>query len=480
MRARYHRLSPMDRMLLSIEDARTPTHIGALLVLEGPPLLDAAGHLRLEEIRLRLRRRLRRVPVLRKVLYRPGLLRGPPLWVDDATFAVERHILHAEIPAPGGEAQLLRLVENLLSKLLDRSKPLWELWFLTGLESGRLAVLAKLHHSIADGKAALRIFNALFDLAPDAADPEEEPWSPRPPPSHWRLFVDNLAEKGAALARAVERLVHPVALARSAVSAGRTLVRTLRESQGAPRTSLNAPVGVTRRLAVMRMGLAEARNVAHARGTRINDVMLTLIAGGSRELLLHRGEPVEGVALIASVAVSLRSTTDAGETGNRTGQLLVPLPLDLPDAEACLEAIAASTRKMRKKELATSSEHIIACVSMSGLFRLLARRQHTMNLFESDLEGPPVPLFVLGARILEVTLANNLGGTVGLSFAILSYAGQLNLSVFADAERFPDLEVLAAGMETSWARLSRRHESGEEGPRPPGGRYPAAALTTPV
>ncbi|MFY0566496.1 wax ester/triacylglycerol synthase family O-acyltransferase [Archangium lansingense] len=464
MRARYHRLSPLDRMLLSIEDVRTPTHIGALLVLEGPPLLDAAGHLRLEEIRFRLERRLRRVPVLRKVLYQPGLLLGPPLWVDDAAFAMERHLLHAEIPAPGGEAQLLRLVENLLSKLLDRSKPLWELWFLTGLESGRLAMLVKLHHSIADGKAALRIFSELFDLTPDAADPEEEPWLPRPSPSHGQLFVDNLAMKGAALARAVKRLTHPVALACSVASAGRTLMRTLRESQRAPRTSLNAPVGVSRRLAVMRMGLAEARDVAHARGAKINDVMLALIAGGSRELLLHRGELVEGVALIASVAVSLRSTTDAGEIGNRTGQLLVPLPLDLPDPEACLEAIAASTRKMKKKELATSSEHLIACVSMSGLFRLLARRQHTMNLFESDLEGPPVPLFMFGARILEVVIANNLGGTVGLSFAILSYAGQLNLSVCADAERFPDLEALAAGMERSWAQLSRRHEPVGEGP----------------
>jgi WS/DGAT/MGAT family acyltransferase len=214
--------------------------------------------------------------------------------VDDAAFDVARHILHAEIPAPGGEAQLLRLTEKLLSKTLERSKPLWELCFLTGLESGRLAALVKLHHAIADGQATLRIFSALFDLEPDAADPEEEPWFPRPPPGRWELLVDNLAAKWAGLARAVKRLAHPAALARSAASTGRALVRTLRESQGAPRTSLNALVGGSRRLAVMRMGLAEAKDVAHARSAKINDVMLALIAGGSRELLLHRGEPVEG------------------------------------------------------------------------------------------------------------------------------------------------------------------------------------------
>ena len=458
MRDPYPRLSPADRMLLSIEDARTPTHIGALLVLEAPPLLDAAGHLRLEELRLRLARRLRRAPMLRKVLYRPGLLLGPPLWVDDASFDVARHVLHAEIPAPGGEAQLLRLVETLLSAPLQRSRPLWELWFLTGPEPGRLAALVKLHHVIADGQAALRIFSTLFDLEPDAPDPEEEPWRPRPPPSRWRLLVDNLATKGAGLARAVNRLAHPVALARSLASAGREWVRTLRESQGAPRTSLNAPVGGSRRLAVMRLGLAEAKDVAHSLGVKINDVLLALIAGGARELLLHRGERVEGVSLIASVAVSLRPAADTGDLGNKTAPILVPLPLDMPEPETCLEAIAASTRAMKKKDLARRAGHLIAWVSMSGLMRFLIRRQHMVNLFETDLIGPPVPLFVLGARILEVTIATNLAGTVGLSFAILSYAGQLNLSVCAEAERFPDLEVLVAAMERNWARLSRRHE----------------------
>jgi hypothetical protein len=135
----------------------------------------------------------------------------------------------------------------------------------------------------------------------------------------------------------------------------------------------------------------------------------------------------------------------------------------MPDPEACLEAIAASTRTMKKKALAASFEHVAAWVAMSGLFRILARRQRMMNLFESDLTGPPVPLYVLGARILEVTLANNFGGTVGLSFAILSYAGQLNLSVSADAERFPDLRILMAGMERNWVQLSSRYERVGEG-----------------
>ncbi|HEX5746316.1 MAG TPA: wax ester/triacylglycerol synthase family O-acyltransferase [Archangium sp.] len=455
MSARYHRLSPADRLHLVFDDARRTSHVGALLVLEGSPLLDAAGHLRLEEVRGRLGRRVRRVPSLRQVLYRPGPLQGPPLWVDDAAFAVERHILPAEIPAPGGEEQLLRLVGKLLSKPLDRTRPLWELWLLTGLESGRIAALVKLHHAIGDGQAALRIFGALFDLEPDAADPEEEPWTPEPPPGRWQLFVDHFATRWAGLVRAVKRLAHPAALARSARATGRTLARTVRESGRAPRTSLNAPVGVSRRLAVLRMELAEAKEVAHARGAKINDVMLALIAGGARALLLHRGEPVEGVALMASVAVSLRPTPEAGDIGNQVAIILVPLPLDVPEPGACLEAITASTRAMKKRELATGAGQFISWVSMSGLMRLLARWQHTMNIFESDVVGPPVPLYLLGARILEVTVANNIAGTIGLSFAILSYAGGLNLSVCADAERFPDLDVLMEGMERSWARLTR-------------------------
>lgn len=466
MRARYQRLSPMDQMYLMFEDARTTTHFGALLVLEGAPLLDAAGHPRLEELRLRLGRRARRVPSLRKVLYRPGPLQGPPLWVDAPTFAVERHILQAEIPAPGGEAELLRLAAQLFGRRLERSIPLWELWFLTGLESGRLAALLKLHHSIADGQMALRIFSALFDLAPDAADPEEEPWSPQPPPSRWQLFVDNLATKGMGMVRALKRLTHPVALGRSAVSAGRALVRVLRDNRVAPRTSLNVPLRGSRRLAVMRMGLAEAKDIAHARGARLNDLMLALITGGARELLLHRGEPVEGVALIASVAVSLRPEPGAGEMGNQTGPITVPLPLDSPEPEAYLEAISASTRVMKKKEVAASTEHVISWMTQLGpLLRFISRRQHTLNLFETNVAGPPVPLFMLGARILDVTIAISLQGNVGLSFAVLSYAGQLNLSVSADGEWFPDLPVLMTGMEKSWARLSELPE-GKPTPTP--------------
>lgn len=469
MSARYQRLSPADRMYLKVEDARTTMHVGALLVLEGAPLLDAAGHLRLEALRLRLARRAWRIPSLRRVLYRPGFFLGPPLWVDAPAFAVEQHILQAEIPAPGREEQLLRLAEQLYSRPLEHTRPLWELWFLTGLESGRLAALVKLHHSIADGQTALRIFDELFELEPDAASPEEAPGPSQPPPGRWRLLVDNLATKGAALVRALRRLAHPVALGRSAVSAGRKLMRILRELPTAPKTSLNAPVGGSLRLAVMRMNLAEAKDAAHARGARLNDVMLALLAGGARELLLHRGEPVEGVALICSVPVSLRPTPGAGEIGNQTAPILVPLPLDIPEPEACLEAITASTRAMRKQEEARLSGHFVAWMALSGaLLRAISRRQHMVNFFETNVAGPPMPLFVLGARILDVTIVLNREGNVGLSFGVLSYAGQLNLSVSSDAEQFPDLPVLMAGMEKSWARL--RETSGRKPAPPPPAR----------
>lgn len=454
MSARIQRLGPLDRMYLQLEDARTTLHVGALLVLEEAPLLDTAGHPRLEELRLRLGRRVQRVAALREVPYQPGPLQGPPLWVDAPAFALEHHILHAEIPAPGGEAQLLGLVEQLFSRRLDRSRPLWELWLLTGRESGRLAALAKLHHSIADGQAALRLFSALFDPTPDAADPEEEPWSPQPPPGRWHLFVDNVTTKGAILWGALKRLAHPAALVRAAASTGRALVRALRANLTAPRTSLNAPLGNSRRLAVMRMELAEAKDIAHARGATLNDVMLTLVAEGTRTLLLHRGEPVEGVALVTNVAVTLRSSEEAGALGNRLGPLLVPLPLDIPEPEACLEVITASTRAMKKeRELATSTEYILAWLSRFRLFRFMSRRQHAVNLIESNVMGPPVPYFMLGARILDLSIVLNLVTSVGLAFGILSYSGRLNLSVCADTERFPDLPVLMAGMARSWARL---------------------------
>ncbi len=155
MDSRYDRLSLADRSNLRIERPETPAHIAGLCIVAAAPLLDAQGRLDLEMITRRLERRLGRVPMLRRIVLPAPPLCGPPLWIDDPAFSIDRHVRSTAIALPGDETSLLATTERLLRPLLDRSHPLWELWFLTGLADGQIGMLFKIHHAVADGLAAV-------------------------------------------------------------------------------------------------------------------------------------------------------------------------------------------------------------------------------------------------------------------------------------------------------------------------------------
>src|ERR1700736_1274046 len=189
MRSRCPRLTMVDRTNLAIETFEAPMHIGALAVAEGGGLVDESGQLRLSEVRRRIGLHLSRTPELRRRVCDPGLFRGAPLWVDDPDFSVERHVNVLAVPAPGGEAQLLEAAASLLRAPLDRARPLWELWVLTGLADGQIGVLLELHHAVADGLAAVALMSSLFDPEPESPDPSPIGWAPSPGPSAAELFL---------------------------------------------------------------------------------------------------------------------------------------------------------------------------------------------------------------------------------------------------------------------------------------------------
>ena len=192
---RYSRLSLADRSNLRIERPETPTHIAGLCIVEAAPLLDASGELDLAAVQRRLERRLPRVPALRRIVQSVPPLCGPPLWVDDPSFSITRHVHAMRLDPPGDEGALLQTAERLLRPLLDRSHPLWELWFVTGLQSdggSQIGVLFKVHHAVADGLAAVALMMALLDLEPTASGPPAESWRPTPSQTAWALLVYNL------------------------------------------------------------------------------------------------------------------------------------------------------------------------------------------------------------------------------------------------------------------------------------------------
>lgn len=450
--SRYARLTAFDRMYLGDETPDWPCHFGGFAIVEGDRLLDASGLLPLAGIRSRIERRLGRVPDLRRRLYVPGRFRGGPLWVDDRSFDIARHVHEASVPSPGGDAELLDAATAIYGRLLDRARPLWELWFLTGLSDGRVGVLLKLHHAVADGNAAVAVMGSLFDTSPDAPDPAPEPWKPLRPPAESALLVDHVSDRLRALARALALVAHP----RRFVGALRVFGLVARRSiggKGAPGTSLNAVVRAGRRIGILRLDLAAVKDAGHAHEGTVNDVVLDLWAGGLRALLASRGERVDGLDLVAAQAVSTRRAGDAA-IDNQAGTAVFPLPVGEADPARRLDRVIATTRGVKAAHRPAAIMGALVAISATPLGRYLNRHQRAVNVLVTNVVGPPVPMYLLGARVVEIVPIIQLVGNIALTLAAFSYAGRISLVVTADRTAFPDLDVLMGGMESDWQVLT--------------------------
>lgn len=337
---------------------------------------------------------------------------------------------------------------------MNRSLPLWQLWFLEGYGPGQVGVFLKLHHVLADGTAVLNIIALLFDTEPGTVEAAPASWSPAPPPAHSALVRDNVARKVEMVARAGRRFAHPVVFLRAVGASCRGLWAALREGIGAPRTSLNRPIGPRRRIAVLRLSLDGVKGLAHSRGVKVNDAVLNLVAGGLRHVLLSRGEHIEGTSIRASMAVRLPSAEKSALVGNHAGTLIVPLPIDDGDPLKRLAAIGAGTARAKRAQRGAVPQALMVLLASAGLTRVLIRRQHLVNVLVTNLAGPPFPLYVAGARLLDAFAIIPIAGNVTASFAALSYDGSLDLSVHVDADAWPDLEVLMEGMSLEWGELT--------------------------
>jgi WS/DGAT/MGAT family acyltransferase len=340
-----------------------------------------------------------------------------------------------------------------MAGLMDRSRPLWQLWLLEGYGPGEVGVLLKLHHVLADGTAVLKIITLLFDLQPGGVEDAAQPWSPAPAPGRGVLIRDNIARRREALGRAARRLAHPVASLESTAASFRGLWEMLTSGFGAPHTSINRPIGSTRDIAVLRLPLRDVKDFAHARGVKVNDVILSLIAGGLRDVLLARGERVDGISLRASMAVLMPTSESGSVVGNHAGAMIVPIPVGEASSTIRLEAIAAATTRAKRTQRAAISQLFSVLLAVSGLTRFFIRRQHLVNVLETNLAGPPFPLFIAGARLREPYAITPVAGNVTASFAALSYNGGLDLSVHVDADAWPDLDALMDGMSAEWRAL---------------------------
>src|ERR687895_1979905 len=327
MQGHKDRLSPIDASFLHQERRASHMHVGGLVIFEGPP----PAH---EDFVQHLESRVHLVPRYRQKLAFPRFEMGRPFWIDDRQFNLESHVRHTGPRPPGSLDQLRGLAGRIFSQRLDRSKPLWEVWLVQGLEDGNFALISKTHHSLVDGIAGVDISTVLFDLErhPPAPDSSRDGWTPMPEPSQAELVAEGV--KGLVrtpvdlAARAAGALTRPERTAGDL----REIVEGLGEVawaglNPAPDVPLNVPIGPHRRIWWVQSRLSDFKEIKNALGGTVNDVVLAVVSGALGRWLRSRGVRTQGLELRALVPVSIRGEDEHGQLGNRIAAMRGPLPV---------------------------------------------------------------------------------------------------------------------------------------------------------
>ena len=451
---RLERVNAADLYVLMWDDFGWSGDIGVLAILDGTRLLNDDGQVEIEMVRRHIESRLQLVPRFRQLLYRPRRGLGWPLWVDAPAFDLAEHVRVRPLAVPSNRAQLMQACAQLAQRRLDPRRPLWELWLLPGLPQHRVGLFVKLHHAVADGVAGVAAFGALLDLTADAVAPPAPPWTPTPIPGAGQLLRDNLARRMTGLGHAWSSLAHPGRTV-GGIRRGWPTWREFFAEQRAPRTSLNQPIGARRRLVTVDTPLELAKQIAHTHHAKVNDVVLTAVAGGLRELLRRRGEDTDRLTLRTMVPISLHREDPGQAVGNQDSWMVVPLPLGEPDPAALLHLIAAETATRKNKIHPQVGSGISRFVLTQRVFLRLFARQRLMNVTVTNVPGPPVQLYLAGAPLLELFPVVSLVANLPLAVAALSYAGQLSLTAVADQDTCGDVEAFAHGAQDTLDRLTQ-------------------------
>jgi diacylglycerol O-acyltransferase len=454
------RLTSIDASFLHQEGHASHMHIGGMLIFEGPPppYVDFLDH---------VRSRLHLVPRYRQKLATPPLETGRPLWVDDPDFNLRYHIRHTALPAPGSEEQLLLLTSRLASQRLDREKPLWEMFLVEGLADGGFAIISKTHHALVDGISGVDLASVLFDFerapAHTPADDELEPWVPQPEPTSADLVLAGLR----GMVRTAAGLATHALAAASDPARSAQVLRDAAEGIGelvwaglnpAPDTPLNVPIGPHRRYGIVRQQLAEYKEVKDALGGTVNDVVLTVVSGALAGWLQARGVQTRGLEMRALVPVSVRTTDQRGDLGNKLTVMRGPLPIYIEDPVARLRFVSHAMDGLKESKQAVGAATLTAVNNLAPptILAQASRLNFSTRLFNllvTNVPGPQLPLYLLGRQLLDLFPVAFLPDDHALAVAIMSYDGSLDYGLLADYDAMPDLQLVADGIASTLAQL---------------------------
>jgi len=443
------RLSGLDTSFLHLERSGAHMHVASVSVFAG----EAPTH---EEFRDHIGSRLHLVPRFRQKLRFVPLTQGRPVWVDDPHLNLDYHVRQTALPAPGSDEQLRNLASRIFSQQLDRSKPLWELWLVEGLTGDRFAIIGKSHHALVDGVSGVDITTVLFDLDSEPAGGPEKapPWLAQPEPTDVQLLSEAWKERltspkeiyrgfRAAL-RGPRQVLEGVGATTKIVTAG----------MSAPDTVFNVEIGPHRRFEMTQTDLDDLKRVKDAHGGTVNDVILSIVAGGIGRYLRARGHDTTDLELRALVPVSVRAAEEHGALGNRISAMMAPLPVWCEDP---VERVHVMTREMG--DLKSSGQAVGAEIltkltdfapsTIASQAARLQPAQRFFNLVVTNVPGPQFPLYVLGRKMESIFPMVPLARRQALCIGIMSYNGQVNFGLVGDYDAMADLDSFALDLEAA-------------------------------
>jgi WS/DGAT/MGAT family acyltransferase len=458
----YDRLSAPDMSFLLAESDRAPMHVGAVAILEAGSLRGDGGGIDIARYRRAVESVLHWIPRYRQTLAEIPL-EGWPVWIDDRHFDLGYHIRHVSLPRPGTLAQLKELCSRILARRLERSRPLWEIWVIEGLEGGaHFAALFKVHHCMVDGAAGADLSQILMSASASPEVAEPVPYLPRPAPSSLELVSDAIrhrAEQPLRAARAAWRWAadprtdHPESALRTASALGRLLRWSL---QPASETPINGPLSPLRSFDWLTMPLDDVRELRAELTCTVNDVVLATVAGALRRYLFRRRVDPRHLDFRIAAPVSRRRSEHAGQLGNHVSTWILRVPIGEPDPLERVRALHASTEDLKRSEAALGIDAVMAAAEWlpAGLIaRGVALARGPVNMIVTNVPGPQFPLYSVGARLLGFYPLVPLIPGGGLGIALFSYEGKLCWGFNADAERVPDLATFVADVKVAFEEL---------------------------
>jgi diacylglycerol O-acyltransferase / wax synthase len=456
----YERLSAQDATFLWAERENAPMHVGAVAILESGPLRNADGGVDFARYRSAIESVLHWIPRYRqKLAWTP--IEGWPVWVDDRHFDLGYHLRHLSLARPGTLDQLRELASRILSRRLDRSRPLWEIWVIEGLAGGdQFALLNKVHHCMIDGAAGADLSQILMSPSPTAPIDPPLTYMPRPAPTGSELLLDSLRDRArrplAALSSLVEQPETVPGLATEALRRARSLTDLIGYLTPASETPINGELSPHRRLDWLTMPLGDLLELRAVLECTVNDLVLATVTGALRRYFFRRRVDVAKLDFRVATPVSTRTEADERRQGNHVSTWILQLPLAEADPLAQLAIVRERTGELKRSDAALGADTLMKLAEWlppSLIERGVAIANGPTNTIVTNIPGPQFPLYMVGAPLLGMYPVVPLIPGAGLGIALFSYDGKLCWGFNADYELVPDLRVFRDDVCTAFEQL---------------------------